>query len=385
MLNDKIIPLALPALGDEEVAAAAAAIRSGWVTQGPRVAAFETAFAAHSGAAHAVATTSATSALHLALVAAGVGPGDEVLVPTMSFIASANVVRHAGATPVLVDVDDRTFNLTVDTCLPALTSRTRAILAVHQIGLPCDLDSLIELARDRNLVFIEDAACAVGARYKDRPVGRPAPLAGASACFSFHPRKVLTCGEGGMITTNEAITAATLRRLRHHGMSISDLARHGQNASGLAMAEERFDEIGWNYRMTDIQAAIGIEQLKKLDGFVARRRAIAQRYAEAFAGSALTAPFEPTGHLHTYQTWQGKLDGAISRDQVIARLREAGITSRRGIMLIHRERPYEDQRGPFPGAERAAARTLLLPLFDALSEVDQERVIAGVRAAIGLT
>ncbi len=372
------IPLALPSLGDAEVEAAAAAIRSGWVTQGPRVAAFEEAFARRCGAANAVATTSATTALHLAFVAAGLGPSDEVLVPTMSFIASANAVRHCGAAPVLVDVDPRTFNLTVETCLPALGPRTRAILAVHQVGLACDLDPLVALCRDRGLVLVEDAACAVGARYHGREIGRPAPLPRAAVCFSFHPRKVLTTGEGGMVTTDEAEVAARLRRLRHHGMSVSDLARHG----AAAIVEERYDEVGWNYRMTDIQAAIGLSQLGRLDALVARRRVLAKRYAEAFAGSALAPPFEPPGCEHTYQTWQGLLDEGVDRDRVIARLLDAGVTARRGIMLIHRERPYAGA-GPFPNAERASARSLLLPLFDALSDDDQGRVIEAALSALG--
>jgi dTDP-4-amino-4,6-dideoxygalactose transaminase len=374
----RIIPLALPSLGDEEVAAAGAAIRSGWVTQGPRVAEFESAFARRCGAAHAIATTSATSALHLALVANRIGPGDEVLVPTMSFIASANVVRHVGATPVLVDVDPRTFNLTVETCLPALGPRTRALLAVHQIGLPCDLDPLAALCRDRGLALVEDAACAVGARYRGRAIGRPAPLPHAAACFSFHPRKVLTTGEGGMITTDDADDAALMRRLRHHGMSLSDLARHAQTT----IVQERYDEVGWNYRMTDIQAAIGIVQLGRLDALIARRRMLAARYADAFAGTAITPPLEPPGCTHTYQTWQGLLDERVDRDRVIAQLLAAGVTARRGIMLIHRERPYADARGPFPNAEHAADHALLLPLYDALSDEDQARVIDAARAAV---
>ena len=372
------IHLALPSLGDEEVAAAAAAIRSGWVTQGPRVEEFERRFAAYVQAGHAVATTSATTALHLALVAAGIGPGDEVIVPTMSFIASANAVRHAGARPVLVDVDRRTFNLSLDGVRRAINERTRALLPVHQIGLPCDLDELVALAKEHRLAVIEDAACAVGARYRGRPIGQPAPLPGATVCFSFHPRKVLTTGEGGMITTDDGAVAARLRRLRHHGMNLSDLARH----QATQVVAEGYDEVGWNYRMTDIQAAIGVVQLRRLDHLLERRRALAARYNAAFAGSTIVPPLVPGDRTHTYQTYQVLLDDGVDRDRIMARLLEDGIPSRRGIMNIHREPPYADQPGPFPDAEWAADHALILPLHDTLTIDDQDYVIERLRTVV---
>ncbi len=371
------IPLALPTLGDEEIAALGEVVRSGWVTQGPQVAAFEAALAARVGARHAVATSSGTTALHLALVAAGIGPGDEVLVPTLSFIASANAVRHAGAAPVLVDVDPHTFNLTVATCERALTARSRALVAVHQIGLPCDLDPLAEFARSHKLALIEDAACAVGATYRGRAIGRPAQP-DSTVCFSFHPRKVMTTGEGGMILTEDHEGAERLRRLRHHGMAVSDVVRHGAGR----LVDDRFDEVGWNYRMSDLQAAVGLVQLQRLDGMLARRRTMARRYDAAFAGTRVVPPRVPDDRTHTYQSYQVLLEESVDRDAIAEKLLAQQISVRRGLMLIHRQPPYAEARGPFPGAEAVAGHSLMLPLFDALRETQVDYVIDRLICAI---
>jgi perosamine synthetase len=252
------VPVARPWLGDEEAAAAAEAVRSGWLAQGPQVAAFEREFAAAVGAAEAVALSSCTAALHLALVVAGIRPGDDVVVPSLSFVATANAVRYAGATPVFADVDPVTGNLTAKTVETALTRRTRAVLVVHQAGMPADLDELRHLCAGYGLPLVEDAACAVGATYRGRAVGADSPM----AAFSFHPRKVITTGEGGMLTTGDDAVAARLRRLREHGMDVSAAQRHASAAPVL----ERYLETGFNYRMTDVQAAVGRVQLTRLAG-----------------------------------------------------------------------------------------------------------------------
>ena len=247
------VPFARPYLRGDEGDAVGRVIASGWVSQGPRVREFEAAFAERVGAAEAVAVSNCTTALQLALHVCGVGPGDEVIVPSMSFIATANSVWQCGATPVFADVDPRTFNLDPEAAERAITSATKAIMPVHQLGLPADMDRFIELADRHGLVLVEDAACAIGATYRSRPIGSLGPL----TCFSLHPRKVITTGEGGMITLQDPEVAARLRQLRQHAMDVSDLARHGARD----VVIESYPERGWNYRMTDMQAALGLCKL----------------------------------------------------------------------------------------------------------------------------
>src|SRR5437763_902095 len=247
------IPFARPRLAGGEVEALTEVIASGWVSQGPRVQAFEEAFAARVGAPHAVATTSCTTALHLALYAVGVGPGDEVIVPSLSFIATANAVWQCGAAPVFADIDPRTYNLDPAAAERAITERTRVIMPVHQVGLPADMDRFTEMGDRYGVAIVEDAACAIGAHYKGLPVGSLSPV----ACFSLHPRKVITTGEGGMIAVHDPAVAERLRQLRQHAMDVSDLARHGAGD----VVIEAYPERGWNVRMTDMQATLGICQL----------------------------------------------------------------------------------------------------------------------------
>jgi dTDP-4-amino-4,6-dideoxygalactose transaminase len=368
------IPLSRTEFGDAEARAVADVLASGWVTQGPKVAEFERIVAARVGAAHAIATTSCTTALHLALLAAGIGPGDEVICPSYSFIATANAVLYAGATPVFADIDDRTWNIDPRDVGTRVTRKTRAVLAVHQVGLAADLKSL-EAALRPGMTIVEDAACAIGSTFDGRPVGSH----GHTVCFSFHPRKSISTGEGGMLTTDDAAVAAHVRLLRSHGASVSDLERH--RAHGIVF--EEYCELGYNYRMPDIQGAIGIEQMKRLDDLLARRRAVADRYNAAFrAVEQIDTPTEPEYARHTYQSYLIRLRPGcrVARDEMIRQLIEAGISCRRGIPPIHLEPLYRQRCGPvsLPVTEAVSAQSVFLPMFASLPPADQDRVIDAV-------
>jgi dTDP-4-amino-4,6-dideoxygalactose transaminase len=371
-----MIPVMRPWLGEEEAAAAAAAVASGWVAQGPRVAEFEQAFAAAVGVAHGVAVSSCTAALHLALVAAGIGPGDEVVVPSLSFIATANAPRYVGATPVFADVDEITQNLVPATVEPCLTERTRAVILVDQAGVPADLDAMRALCDPLGILVVEDAACAAGSVYRDRPVGAGAAL----AAFSFHPRKLLTTGEGGMLVTPDEDVATRLRRLREHGMNVSAAARHAASQPVI----ERYLEMGFNFRMTDVQAAIGLVQLGKLARLVARRRELAERYQRLlkFIQNVRTIT-DPSYGTTNYQSFWVVLpdDFPVSRDQLLRRLADAGISARRGIMAAHLEPACEDlAHAPLPVTEHLTAQSLILPLFHDLTEAEQDTVVSVITA-----
>lgn len=371
-----------PWLGEEEIAAVAEVIASGWVAQGPRVARFETAFAEAMGAEHAVATSNCTTALHLALVVAGVGRGDDVVVPSFSFIATANAPTYVGARPVFADVSARTGDLTAQTVLDALTPRTRAVIAVDQGGVPVDLDAIRSVCEPRGIVVIEDAACGAGSTYRGRPVGVGADV----TAWSFHPRKLLTTGEGGMLTTQNGDWAERARRLREHSMSVSASDRQ---ASMLAPKEE-YTEIGFNYRMTDLQAAVGLVQLGRLPQIVRRRRELADRYAELLADiPGLRAVVDPpwgTGNFQSYWVEVEPSFGA-SREDTMEVLARADISARRGIMAAHRQPAYRDvDTGsvPLPVTERLTDRTLILPLFHELTDAEQLRVVDALRDAAEL-
>lgn len=372
-----MIPVMKPWLGHEEAEAAAQAVASGWIAQGPRVAEFEEAFAAAIGVPHAVAVSSCTTALHLAVIAAGIGPGDEVIVPSLSFIATANAVRYVGAQPVFADVDLATQNLTPQTVAPHLTGRTRAVILVDQAGVPADLDAMRALCDPLQVTVIEDAACAAGTTYRGRPVGAGAEL----AAFSFHPRKLLTTGEGGMLTTSDGSVAARLRRLREHGMDVSAADRHRSRQPVI----ERYTEVGFNYRMTDIQAAIGLVQLRKLGQMVARRRTLAQRYQELLADmpGLLTAADPPYGETNFQSFWiLLPEDAAVGRDDLMRRLADAGVSVRRGIMAAHLEPAYAGTNTTLPVTERLTQNSLILPLFHQLTEADQDHVLSAVKSAL---
>ena len=368
-----MIPLSRPEFGDEEARAVAEVLKTGWVSQGPKVAEFESLVAARVGVKHGVATTSCTTALHLALVASGVGPGDEVICPSYSFIATANSILYAGATPVFADIEADTWNIDPVDVQKRVTPKTKVILAAHQVGLAADLDRL-KAAAPKGVSIVEDSACAIGSLYKGRPVGS----SGNVSCLSFHPRKTISLGEGGMVLTDNADLAEHVRRLRSHAASVSDLDRH--RAQGLVY--EVYEELGYNYRLTDIQAAIGIEQFKKLDSLLARRRAVAQRYNAAFCKvEQLQTPVEPAYATHSYQSYAIRLRPGcrMGRDDMMRALIDAGVSCRRGIPPAHLEPLYASRgRVSLPVTEAIAAESIFIPMYAALPEADQARVIETV-------
>lgn len=377
-----MIPIAMPVLAEEEADAARAAVLSGWVSQGPQVAAFEREFAAFVGAPFACAVSNCTTALQLALTALDIGPGDEVITASHSFIATANSIRNQGAVPVFVDVDPETYNIDPGRLADAMTPRTRAIIAVHQMGMPCDLEALTMLADRHGVPLIEDAACAAGSEIliKERweRIGRPH---GRIACFSFHPRKVITTGEGGMLTTADAELDRKFKLLRQHGMSVPDTVRHGS-------AQVIFEEYlvsGYNYRMTDMQAAIGRKQLERLPELVARRRAVAARYTELLGNlEGLRLPAEPEWARSNWQSYCVRLPNRLDQRSVMQNLLDQGIATRRGIMCSHREPPYAkaEQRHDLRHSELAQDRSILLPIYAQMSETEQLRVAECLRAEL---
>lgn len=370
-----LIPIMRPWLGEEEVAAAAEAINSGWVAQGPRVEEFERIVAARVGADEGVAVSSCTTGLHLVLHALGVGPGDEVITPSLSFIASANAPRYVGATPVFADVDPITMNMTAGTIEPVITSRTRAVILVDQLGMPADVDPIRALCEANNLHLIQDSACAIGSTYKGEPIGSRSP----HVVFSFHPRKVITTGEGGMIMTNDGLDPDRLRGLRQHAMTVSAFDRHESDPADF----ETYPETGFNFRMTDIQAAIGIVQVDKLDAIVARRRELAAEYENRLGDLAgVTLPGDPPYGTTNFQSYNLILDSdfPIGRDDLMRHLKKRGIASRRGVMAAHREAAFVDvQQGPLPNTEYLTENTILIPLYHHMASLELDQVIEAIR------
>jgi dTDP-4-amino-4,6-dideoxygalactose transaminase len=381
--GDPMIPITRPVMDEREADAARRVILSGWITQGPEVAAFEQEFAAFVGAPYACAVSNCTTALHLALLAAGVGPGDEVVTVSHSYIATANVVRYCGAEPVFVDIEPGTFNIDPALAAAAMTARTRAILAVHQLGMPCDLAALAEISRRRGVPLIEDAACASGSEIlwngRWERIGRPH---GDVACFSFHPRKVMSTGDGGMLTTRHKAWDASFRLLRQHGMSVSDKVRH----SSPQVIFESHSVVGYNYRMTDIQAAVGREQLKRLPEIVQARRRLADRYRAALANKApgLGLPEEPDYARSNWQSFCVRLPEARDQRAVMQDLLDAGVATRRGVMCAHREAPYAEAalRAPLPCSEAAQDRCIILPLYPQMTDPEIDRVADALEAAL---
>ena len=391
-----LIPIARPLLGEEEVQAVTRALESGWVSQGPEVAAFENDFADLVGAGHACAVTSCTTALHLALLAVGVLAGDEVVTASHSFIATANAIRYCNAVPVFIDIEPGTFNLNPDRLAAAIGPRTRAILAVHQLGMPCDLKAILTVARQHGLPVVEDAACAIGSQIRLagdwEAIGRPH---GDIACFSFHPRKVITTGDGGMLTTNNPEYDRRFRLWRQHGMGVTDRVRHAARE----VIFEAYPEFGFNYRMTDIQAAIGRVQLRRLPDIIRRRRALGEAYRTLLAGvPGLGLPVEPEWARTNWQSYAVRLPPGQGQRAVMQGLLDRGVATRRGVMCTHREAAYPpgtwscSRHGAcdcephacdsLHESERAQDECIILPLYPQMSDEDLARVVAALRQVL---
>lgn len=385
------IPITRPLFGEEELRAVQRPLESGWVVQGPYVADFEQRFGDYIGSPHAVATSSCTTALHVAVAALGLKPGDEVIVPAFTWISTANVVEYLGATPVFCDVDLETFNIDVGHCATLIGERTVGIIPVHLFGLPADIEPLLELARSHGLWVVEDAACGFGAWHKGRHVG----TFGDAGAFSFHPRKSITTGEGGMLTTSDDDRAQLARALRDHGASRSDLTRHGESGSFL-LAE--YAHLGFNYRMTDIQGALGCVQMDRADWILTRRRELAGRYDALLAEiDWLRTPRVPAGDVHGYQAYvclfapeepslENISDLRRRRNQLMSQLERDGIATRQGthapVTTRYYAERYDLSPAAFPSAVIAESASLTLPLYPQLSEEDQELVVGAVQQAL---
>ena len=361
-----VIPFARPAFGSEEPAAVYDAVMSDEFGRSGKVHEFERAFAKHVGVPYAIAVSSCTTALHLGLAAWDIGVGDEVVVPSLSFIATANAVKYVGATPVFADVDPATQNLTPESIEPVLSPATKAVLVVHQAGMPADVDAIRAVCEPRGVAVLEDAACAAGAQYKGRPISG----AGGFAAFSFHPRKVLSTGEGGAITTDDPGMAEILRSLTTHGVQPADSPT----------AHQQYVRVGFDYAMCDPLAAIGIVQLRKLDAIVHQRRVLGARYRALLGDIAGLQMIADTPYGQTnYQAFWVLLpeDFPLDRDGTMKTLMERGIMTRRGVMAAHLEPPYAGvEHVPLPVTERMTRNSLTLPLFHDMTPEQQDHVIS---------
>lgn len=378
------IPITKPLIGTEELELVRKVLESGWLTQGKMVAGFEESVREHVGAAHAVATSSCTTALHLALVLAGfkpeaTDPEAEVICPSYTFVATANAALYVNARPVFADVDPRTHNMDPRHVASLIGPKTRAILAVHQLGQPCDLDAIYTAAAARGIPVIEDAACALGAGYRGKPIGSHGPF----VCFSFHPRKAVTSAEGGILATSSEEIASRARQMRSHGASTSDLARHAK----LGTAFEQYDVLGYNYRMSDVHAAIGIEQMKRLKGILARRTEIANQY-DRFLG--VLPEFEvrrcPPDYVHAWQTYSVVLSekAGVTRDDFLARMATRGISCRRGIPCVHEQSYITARFGTqtLPHTERTSRQSIFLPLYPQMTPDEIQRVLQSCKESL---
>lgn len=379
MIEKRNIPISLPVTGEEEWMAVKEPLMTGWLTSGPKVRAFEEAFAKRHQVKHALAVTSATTALHLALVALEIGPGDEVIVPAFTWVSTANVVMHQGAKVVFCDIDPTTFNIDPKKIIDKITSNTKAIMAVHLFGLCADIDAIKAVAP--NIPIIEDGACAAGAAYK----GVPAGGLGTMGCFSFHPRKSVTTGEGGMITTNDDALGEKLGILRNHGASISEEQRH-HGARPYILPD--FDVCGYNYRMTDLQGAVGVVQLSKLDQFINERAQWASFYKKELASlDWIQCPEFTEDYAHGWQSFVLLIDEAkspYSRNEIMEKLQEMGVSTRPGTHAVHMLGFYMQTYGvkpeDFPGAQIANDFSMSIPLHNRMTSEDYHYVIQCIKS-----
>jgi perosamine synthetase len=374
-----MIPIAKPYLTQEDAQAAYDVIMSGWITQGPRVQEFEEKFAAYTGAQYAIALSNCTTGLHLAMIVAGIGAGDEVICPSMSYIATANSIMYVGAKPIFAEVHPETYNMDVADAESRITPKTKAILLVHQIGMPADIDAFRALCDKHGLALIEDAACAAGSSYKGKKIGSHSDL----VCFSFHPRKVISTGDGGMVTTNNAAYAERMKLLRQHGMSVNAGVRHGATK----IIFEDHLEVAYNYRMTDIQAAVGIQQLAKLDWIVGERRKIAEQYLSALADiDCIRLPKEEDGNFTNWQSFSIYIqeNSPLKRNDLMQALLDMGIASRRGVMTSHRETAYKSycEGLQLPRTEDACDNSIIIPLYVPMEQTDIDEVIRALRTLL---
>jgi len=396
------IPVTIPYTNSREIEEMAKVVESGWVAQGPKVAEFEKVIAVHEGITHGIATTSCTTALHLLLFAMGIGPGQDVLVPSFTFVASANSIVHAGANPRFIDVDSSTYCIDPVSARQYITnnyiqkgnkyinkkdgSELTAIMAVHQFGLCADMPALSYLANEFGLKIVEDSACALGAKIGDKHQGS----FGNPSCLSFHPRKSITTGEGGMILTDDDDLAIRLRGLRSHGASASDLTRHINHGFLLPA----FDSIGYNYRMTDIQAAMGIAQMEKFEFILETRRNKAAIYNDLLSSfDWLETPVEPESYYHTYQSYVCMLkfnevtvtEGGLKRDKLLTILAESGIATRQGTHASHTlecyQKLYSIRAEDIPNSFTCDRLSLTLPLYVQMTDVEQEYIVDKLKEA----
>ena len=378
-IEKRNIPISLPFMGQEEWEATKEPIFSGWITQGPKVAEFEKLFAQRHKVKHAIAVSNCTTALHLALVALDVKPGDEVIVPAFTWVSTANAIMYCGATPVFIDIDIKTFNIDVSQLKSKITSRTKAVIPVHLFGLCADIDEIKKIAPQ--LKIVEDGACAAGAGIGDRPAGS----LGDIGCFSFHPRKSVTTGEGGMLTTNDDKLAERLNMLRNHGASVSEEQRH-KGPKPYILPE--FDMVGYNYRMTDIQGAVGVVQIKKLDKFIDERQKWADYFTKELSSIPwLRTPYIPNGYKHGWQSYVVFIDEAkspVKRNDLMELLQQKGISTRPGTHAVHMlgfySKTFHINPSDFPGAYAANEYSMSIPLHNRMVKEDFEYIVNTVKS-----